>query len=72
MRRYPEITVTPLRGNGPKYDWSAAATAEIMNLHLHSDAPTAVVFGRILFTILEAMDKADAELTRERLKISRN
>jgi hypothetical protein len=43
-------------GNGPRYDYSAAAAAEIINLHL---------FGRILFTILNAMKLADKELARD-------
>ena len=48
-------------GRGPNYDYSAAATAEILNLHFDPSQPKAVLFGRILMTILRAMDAADAE-----------
>ena len=47
-------------GNGPRYDHSAAAAAEILNLD--PSQPKAIRFGRILFTILEAMNRADEEL----------
>ena len=49
-------------GNGPKYDYSAAAAAEILNLHFDTSQTKAVLYGRILFTILNAMYMAEAEL----------
>lgn len=49
--------------NGPRYDWSAAAAAEILNLHFGKDEPKAVLFGKILFVILDAMYKAEEELS---------
>ena len=49
-------------GNGARYDHSAAAAAEILNLHLDPSQPKAVLFGRILFTVLEAMNRAEADL----------
>jgi hypothetical protein len=49
-------------GNGPRYDHSAAAAAEIINLHFDPSEPKAIRFGRILFTVLEAMYRADEEL----------
>ena len=48
--------------NGPRYDWSAKAAAEIINLHIDPAQPKAQQFGRILFTILNAMYRADDEL----------
>jgi hypothetical protein len=45
----------------PNHDYSAAATAEILNLHFDPSQPKAVLVGRILMTILRAMDAADAE-----------
>jgi hypothetical protein len=59
-------------GNGPKYDFSAAAAAEILNLHFDPSLPKPVLFGRILFTTLNAMDAAQAELTQGRLEPSEN
>ncbi len=53
------------RGNGPRYDYSAAAAAEILNLHFDPSQPKAVLFGRILFTILEAMNRAAEDELRE-------
>jgi hypothetical protein len=49
-------------GNGPRYDYSAAAAAEILNLHFDPSQLKAVLFSRILFTILNAMYLAEAEL----------
>ena len=48
--------------NGPRYDWSAVAAAEILNLHFDGNEPKAVLFRRILFTILNAMNKAEEEI----------
>lgn len=59
-------------GNGPKYDYSSAAAAEILNLHFDASQPKAVLFGRIQFTILKAMDAAQAELKQGSLEPSRN
>jgi hypothetical protein len=59
-------------GNGPKYDYSAAAAAEILNLHFDPSQPRAVLFGRILGTILNAMDAAEAELRQGRREPSDN
>ena len=49
-------------GNGSRYDHSAAAAAEILDLHCDPSQPKAIRFGRILFTILEAMNRAEQEL----------
>ena len=51
-------------GNGPRYDYSAAAAAEILNLHFDSSQPKSVLFSRILFTILNAMNMAESEMSR--------
>jgi hypothetical protein len=63
-----EFVIDP--GNGPRYDHSAAA--EILNLHLDPSQPKAVLFGRILFTILDAMNRAEAELDGARREPSEN
>ena len=62
----------PTRGNGPRYDYSAAAAAEILNLHCDPSQPKAVLYGRILFTILNAMNLAETELARARWEPSEN
>lgn len=59
-------------GNGPRYDYSAAAAAEILNLHFDPSQPKAVLFGRILFTILNAMNMAEAELSGSRWEPEEN
>lgn len=51
-----------MNGNGPRYDWSAAAAAEILNLHFDPSLPKPVLYSRILYTILNAMYRAEAEL----------
>ena len=51
-----------MRVNGPRYDWSEAAAAEILNLHFDPSQPKAVLFGRILYAILNAMYRAEEEL----------
>ena len=61
-----------MNGNGPRYDWSAKAAAEIINLHIDATHPKAVVYGRILFTILNAMYRADDELRLRQLTPSDN
>lgn len=58
--------------DGPKEVYSAAATAAIINLHLHSDDHPAVVFQRIYAVILEAMHKAGEELNDGRFEPSEN
>lgn len=58
--------------NGPRYDMASAATAEILNLHFDPFQPKAVLYGRILFTILSAMYRAEEELSEARLKPSVN
>jgi hypothetical protein len=59
-------------GNGPRYDYSAAAAAEIIHLHLDSSVEKTILFSRILFTILRAMDMAEEELARARWEPSEN
>lgn len=61
-----------LPSGGPLYDYSAAATAEILNLHFDASQPKAILFGRILFTILNAMVAAEAELNQARFDPSVN
>lgn len=69
----PERTIIPSAGgHGPRYDWSAAAAAEILNLHLDSTQPKAIMFARILFTILNAMDRAEEEMRAIRLEPGEN
>jgi hypothetical protein len=48
--------------NGPRYDNAARAAAEILNLHWGTDQPKATIFSKLLFTILQAMYQAEAEL----------
>jgi hypothetical protein len=60
------------RGNGPNYDYSAAAAAEILNLHFDPLQPKPILFGRILFTILRAMEAAQEELRQGRCEPSEN
>jgi hypothetical protein len=67
--QWPEFATC---GNGPRYDHSAAAAAEILNRHFDSTQPKAVLFGRILFTILEAMNRAEEELRGIRWEPSEN
>jgi hypothetical protein len=59
-------------GNGPKYDYSAAAAAEILNLHFDPSLPKSVLFGRIQSTILSAMEAVDEERSRGRWEPSEN
>ena len=61
----------PTSGNGPKYDYSAAA-AEILNLHFDPSQPKSVLYGRILLTILNAWNLAEEELARARWEPSEN
>jgi hypothetical protein len=49
-----------------------AAAAEIINLHLDPSVAKPVLFSRILFTILKAMDMAAEELARARWEPSEN
>jgi hypothetical protein len=58
--------------DGPRYHYSAAAAAEILNLHFDASQPKAVLYGRILFTILNAMHLAEAELNAARREPSEN
>jgi hypothetical protein len=44
-----------------RYDACAAVTAQIVNLHLGSKEPAAIVFGKILFLILDAMKEVEHE-----------
>lgn len=57
---------------GPRYHYSAAAAAEILNLHFDSSQPKAVLFSRILSTILNAMHMAEEELHAARLEPNPN
>jgi hypothetical protein len=50
-------------GNGPRYDHSAAAAAEILQF-VDSTQPNALLFGKILFSILRALYNAEAELNQ--------
>jgi hypothetical protein len=58
--------------NGPRYDWAAAAAAQIVNLHVGSDQPKAVIFGQILFIVLDAIYAAEREVNAGRFEPSRN
>jgi hypothetical protein len=60
------------QGHGPRYDFSAAAAAEILNLHFDPAQPKAVLHGRILYTILHAMCAAEEELANARWEPSAN
>ncbi len=59
-------------GNGPRFDYSAAAAAEILNLHFDPSQPKELLYERILGTILRAMDAAADELNRGRTEPSDN
>ena len=59
-------------GNGPRYDWAARASAEIINLHVGSNDPKHELFAKILFLILHSMYGADAELNGRRFEPSDN
>jgi hypothetical protein len=59
-------------GNGPRYDYSAAAAAEILNLHFDPSLPKEVLYGRILSTILNAMNRAASEMGDGRFQPSEN
>jgi hypothetical protein len=59
-------------GHGPRYDYSAAAAAEILNLHFDPSLPKPVLYGRILSTILNAMNMAEAEVRGARSEPSPN
>jgi len=59
-------------GNGPRYDYSAAAAAEILNLYFDSSQPKSILYGRILYTILNAMYQAEEDLARARREPSEN
>jgi hypothetical protein len=59
-------------GHGPRYDYSSAAAAEILNLHFDPSQPKAVLFSRILFTILNAMNRAEESLLEARFQPSEN
>ena len=61
-----------MSNNGPRYDWAARVTAEVVNLHVGSDAPKHVLYSRILFLILDAMYAADAEFDKRRFEPSDN
>ena len=62
----------PTRGNGPRYDYSAAAAAKILTLHFDPSQPKSVLFGCILFTILNAMNLAEQERERARWEPGEN
>lgn len=59
-------------GHGPRYDYSSSAAAEILNLHFDSSQPKAVLFSKILFTILSAMQCAEEALQEARFEPSEN
>lgn len=57
--------------NGPRYDQSAAAAAQIVNL-LSGDMPKAELFSKVLFLILHCMYEAEAGLNGIRFLPSDN
>ena len=58
--------------NGPRYDWAAVASAQICNtLGDAADLPKHILFGRILFIVLDAMYLAEEELGRARREPSK-
>lgn len=60
-RRWPNGIMS---SQGPKHVYSAAAAAEILNLHFDPSQPKEVLFDRVMGTILRAMNAADTELGR--------
>jgi len=64
---------TAMIEKGPRYHRAAEATARIVNL-LCADWPgrKAVLFGRVLFMILDAMNAADRELHAQQSEPSNN
>jgi hypothetical protein len=59
-------------GNGCRYDSAAIAAAEILNRHFDPSQPKAVLFGRILFTVLDAIYRAESELNGSRWEPGEN
>jgi hypothetical protein len=57
--------------NGPRYDSAAQAASTILNLYWGKDDSKPVLFGKILYTILDAMYEAERGLN-ERLAPSEN
>jgi hypothetical protein len=57
---------------GPRYNESAKAAADIVNLYMNSNDPPAVKFAKILYRIKDAMDDAEREMAQFRMFVSRN
>lgn len=58
--------------NGPRYDYSAAAAAHILNILWGSDEPKSILFSKLLFVILDSMYAAERELYQARYTPSEN
>ncbi len=63
---------SPGRATARSTDYSAAAAAEILNLHFDPSQPKSVLHQRIMFTILNAWNLAEEELARPRWEPSEN
>ena len=61
-----------MKNDGPRYDHAAAAAAQIVNLHLGTDQPKAVVYGKILYIVLASIYAAEREVNDQRIEPSRN
>jgi hypothetical protein len=59
-------------GNGPRYDWAARTTAQVVNLLAENSDPKHVLYAKVLFLILHSMYAADAELNGLRFEPSDN
>jgi hypothetical protein len=61
-----------MTGEGPRYEHSAAAAQDIVNLYMSNNDPPAIRFAKILYRIKDAMDEAFRETAEHRNFISRN
>jgi hypothetical protein len=53
-------------------DWARATTAQVINLHLYSDDPTPITFGKISDLILSMLVLASMEWREIMLRTSEN
>jgi hypothetical protein len=71
LERVPRLEET-MTDEGPRYNQSAKAAQDIMNLYLNNADSPAIRYAKILYRIKEAMEEAERELAEMRLIISRN
>jgi hypothetical protein len=61
-----------MSNEGPRYEHSAAAAQDIINLYINRGDPPAILYSKILYRILEAQYAAALELAELRAIISNN